>query len=170
MKKAHHEPLPKAGIPGVLRYVQRALVQTGIQEIVIDAKGIAVTRELPEDFEEVVPSGSNEPDIEFLLSRVDLHAYRFEPEEHGTSALFRATQALTATGCEARWLLAPGLNILMAWLGLEDLGAVPKTIYGFQLKVVAPAVVNERVILLGAPAGCLFMSDATDGIAIDLGV
>lgn len=170
MKKAHHEPLPKAGIPGVLRYVQRALAQTGIQEVIISARGIEVTRELPEDFEEVVPAGSNEVDAEFLLSKVELVAYPFLPDDHGTLVLFMASQVLGAAGGEARWLLVPGLRVLLAWLGLPEDCPAPKYVYGLQLIIVSPEEVNGRAVLLGAPSGRSFLSDATHGIAMDLGV
>ncbi len=168
MKRSHLEPLPKSGVSGVLQYVQRALMQTGIQEVLINTSGISVTREMPEEEEAVVPAGSNEVDVDFLLTHVELLTHPFNPEEHGTAALFGAAQQLSKKGCEPRWLVAPGWPLLSAWLGVAP--ELPKTVYGFQLVVVAANRTNGRVVLLGAPPRRMFMSDATHGITIDLGV
>lgn len=168
MKRTHLEPLPKAGVPGVLQFVQRALGQSGVQTVSISAQGIEVVREMPEVEDEVVPGGSNDVDIDFLLARAELLPYPFTPDEHGTAALFGAAQVLSKAGREARWMIAPGWPLVSAWLGVEP--ELPKTVYGFQLIVVAPARTNGRVALLGAPAQRMFMSDATHGVFIDIGV
>lgn len=168
MKRTHLEPLPKAGVLGVLHFVQRALGQTGVQEVSISAKGIEVVREMPEVEEEVVPGGSNDVDVDFLLAHIELLAFPYVPEEHGTAALFGAAQMLSKAGREARWMVAPGWPLVSAWLGIEP--ELPKTVYGFQLIVVAPARTNGRVVLLGAPAQRMFMSDVTHGVSIDIGV
>lgn len=169
MKRTHLEPLPKMGVPGVLGYVQRALAQSGVQEISITAKGIQVTREMVDEEEAVVPYGASDIDIDFLLSRVELLTHPFDAEEHGTSALFHAAQSLETQKTEARWLLAPGWPLTAAWLGVERKDA-PRAVYGFQLLLVPPAKTNGRAILLGAPANHHLLSDAVLGISIDLGV
>lgn len=167
MKRTQLELLPKGGVPSVLQFVQRALTQSGVQEVSISAKGILVTREMPEDEEFVVPPGS-EVDIDFLLSHIELRAYTYRPDEHGTAALFGAAQMLSKLGREPRWLVAPGWPLVSAWLGVES--EPPKTVYGFQLVVVPSSRTNGRVVLLGAPPHRMFMSDATHGVSLDLGV
>lgn len=168
MKRSHLEPLPKSGVLGVLHYVQRALVLPGMQEVSITPQGISVTREMAED-DEVVPGVTNDVDVDFLLSHVELLTHPFSPEEHGTAALFAAGQALGKIGCEARWLIAPSWPLVAAWLGVE-LEVPPKLVYGFSLKLAPSGSTNGRVVLLGSPPRRMFLSDATFGVAIDLGV
>ena len=170
MRKTHFEPIPRnGGLPFVLRYMQRALVQPGVQEVRVTVKGLEVVREMPEGEEVVVPQGSNDIDYDHLLGNIELLTHPFS-EEHGTEALFYAAQELfTERKVQARWMLIPGWTLTSAWLGVERLEP-PATVYGLQAVYVPPASTNRRVILLGAPESLLWVSDATAGIAIDIGV
>lgn len=176
MKRLHVEPLPPQGtetmIPSVLRYVRRALSTPKVQRVEISMKGITVEREMPPEAADdpVVPAGSDDVDVAYLLSNIELLSHPFDPKQHAMYALYEGSGALMARGRELYAVVAPGWPLFAAWLGVEATKEVPKFIFGTKLVIVPSNVTNERVVLLGAKASAIFLSDADLGIAIDLGV
>ena len=169
MRQTHIEPMPK-GLAALLRFVERAMVQPGVQEVHIRTKGVEVVREMPEGEEAVVPKGTDDIDFDFLLGRIELLTHPFAEDEHGTEALFTAAQRLQGERkVRPQWLVLPGWPLVSAWLGLRS-GEPPKYLYGYQAVFVPPDTTNGRAVLLGAPEHHRWMSDATAGIAIDMGI
>lgn len=169
MRLTHVEPMPK-GLAALLRFVERAMIQPGVQEVRIQTKGVEVIREMPEGEDVVVPRGSDDIDFDFLLGKIDLLTHPFAEEEHGTEALFAAAQRLQLERkVRPQWLILPGWPLASAWLGLKQ-ADLPKYVYGYQALFVLPATTNGRAVLLGAPEHHRWMSDATAGIAIDMGI
>lgn len=169
MKLTHVEPMPR-GLAALLRFVERAMVQPGVQEVRILTKGVEVVREMPEGEEVVVPKGTDDIDFDFLLGKIELLTHPFSEEEHGTEALFLAAQTLQTTRkVRPQWLILPGWPLASAWLGLKP-AEQPKSVYGYQAVFVQPSVTNGRAILLGAADHYRWMSDATVGIAVDMGI
>jgi hypothetical protein len=159
-------------IPSVLRYVRRALTTPKVQRVEISMKGITVEREMPPEAADdpVVPVGSDDIDIGYLLGTIELLSHPFDPKQHAMYALYAGSQTLATKGRELFAVVAPGWPLFAAWLGVEATKDVPKFIFGTKLLIVPSNVTNERVVLLGAKASALFVSDADLGIAIDLGV
>ncbi len=172
MKRTHVEPLPASGdrVSGTLLYVRRVLRLSGVHKVEITPKGIEVVREMTAEEEPVVPSGTNDVDMDFLLTNIDMEAYPFDPNEHPIYTLYGATARLTKRGYELYEILVPSWPLFAAWLGVEQTAETPQTVFGSRLLVVPPATTNERVVLLGARAPALFLSDVELGITIDLGV
>jgi hypothetical protein len=160
---------PGGGVPYVLRFTERAMVQPGVQEVRITAKGVEVTREMEEAEGPVVDVGGD-VDIEFLFEHIELLTAPYNPELHGTAALFSAARRLaTQRKVAVRWIVIPSWKLVSAWLGLED-SEPPKAVWGLEAVYVAPSVTNERVILLGAPEHRYWLSDTVAGITVDMGV
>ena len=111
MKRTHIEPMPR-GLAALLRFVERAMLQPGVQEVHILTKGIEVVREMPEDEDVVVPKGTDDIDFDFLLGKIELLTHPFSEEEHGTEALFLAAQTLqTERKVRPQWLILPGVAV-----------------------------------------------------------
>lgn len=170
MKRTHMEPLPRQDpLRGTLRFVQRALTQTNVQRVEITARGIEVEREM-EDDSPVVPDGSNDVDMNFLLARIELLTHPFDPKEHPVYALYGAAHRLEELNLTLHAVVAPSWPLFSAWLGIETTPTPPKTVFGMPLVVAGPNTTNGRVVLLGAPPQSLFRTDVSLGIAVDLGV
>lgn len=169
MKRTHLEPIPKGGVGPTLQIVRRAIVQPGVQEVRISTRGVEVVREMGDDDGDVLPRGSDDVDIDFLLEKLDLAMHPYREDEHGTAALFAACEAIHARKLFPRWILLPGWPLVAAWLGVEAKSA-PRTLYGLQTHFVQSAQVNGRAVLLGSPEHYYHLSDAVAGITIDLGV
>lgn len=172
MKRMHMEPLPAQGgdvVASALRYVRRAMTTPKVHRIEISPKGILVEREMSDPDEPVVPGGTNEVDIGFLVSSIDIMALPFDPKQHGMYALYAAALAAGEKGREVFTLAVPGWPLFAAWLGVDE-APQPKTVLGMHLTVVPSNVTNGRVVMLCAKPSSLFLSDVDYGVAIDLGV
>jgi hypothetical protein len=170
MRKTHVEPVPPAGgHEFVLDYLRRAISTPGVQEIHVTSAGILVVGEVQGQDDEVVPEGTDEVDVPFLLERLELVTHPYTAGEHGTASLFHASQRIVSAGLAPYWVLVPGLKIAAAWLGVRGAADI-STIYGIKPRVEDMRTLNGRVILLGSPKNHLSISDATLGVCIDLGV
>lgn len=177
MKRTHFEPFPKTGMLGTLHYVRRALSQPSVQKVEITARGIEVVREMDDADAPVVPGGVDDLDIGYILDRVELKSYPFDPEEHAMYVLYGAMREIQKTRREVHAIVAPGWPVFAAWLGLEAMKRFdikteepPQAVFGAKIVFVAPSITNDRVIVLGAPPNSLFLSDTDMAVAVDLGV
>lgn len=166
MKKVHIEPLPKSR-HGILTYIDRAAFQPNVLEVALRPDGIYVTRDVVSEDEPVVPVGSNEIDLPFLLQSIDLITHPFNPEEPAFLALYSAVSALLERGREPFAILVPGRAVFSAWLGLPK---VVKKFFGYPVIPANPIETNNRVIVLGTPPNSIFVTSADVGVAVDLGV
>lgn len=166
--RVHVEALPRS-MPAVLSYVRRALSQPNVQEVEITATGISVTRKMEDELAPVVPTGSDDVDINFLLNHVEIVPYRFDPKEHAVYSLYGAMKLLQERKRSVFGIVAPGWPLFSAWLGVEA-KEPSETNFGHKTYYVSPLVTNERVVVLGAPLNSIFLTDVDCGVALDLGV
>lgn len=164
--RVHREALPK-GRNAYLRRLSYVSRQPGVLEVHISSAGLEVTREMEDTEGPVIDEGSDGVDGEFLLNKITLTTQTFDPEEHGTAALFRAGVALEKNGIEAKWLLATSWRLLSAWLGV--LGGLPAQVYGYTLVLQPEETMHGRIILVGGSQP-MFLSEATHGVVLDMGV
>lgn len=172
MKRTHIEPLPKGeeSLRKTLQFVQRALTQPKVQKIEISSKGIEVVRDMTSEEEPVVPVGSDDVDVSFLLGNIELASHAFDPKQHPVYALHAATQMVLEKKRDVFAIVAPGWPLLAAWLGVDGPSSPPKALFGTKLVYVPSGVTNDRVVVLGAKSSSLFLSDVDFGVAVDLGV
>ncbi len=170
MIRGHLEPLPKTGIVGILQFVRRALAQTKVQKVEISKRGIEVVREMPDDESPIVPDGTDDIDVGYLLGSIELASYAFNPKEHPLYALHGATQAVLAKDRDVHAIVTPGWPMMAAWLGVETPTAPPRSIFGTKLVYVQSGITNDRVIVLGSKPNSIFLSDVDFGVAVDIGV
>jgi len=164
--RVHREPLPK-GREAYLRRLSYVSRQPGVIEVNINSNGLEVTREMEDTEGPVITEGTDGVDGEFLLGNLALTTLTFDAEEHGTAALFRAGVDLEKRGLEAKWLLAASWRLLSAWLGVR--GPMPAQVYGYTVIVQPAEVMSDRIILVGG-AQPMFLSEATHGVVLDMGV
>lgn len=171
MNRTSIQPLPTGPTSNaeLLRYLRRVLSVPAIQRIEISPKGVLVERVMDNADDPVVPDGTDDVDIAGVLMRTEITAHPFDPKEHAMYALLSASQTVTKSR-ELYAVVAPGWPLLSAWLGVETTKEPPKTIFGTKLFLVPSSVTNGRVVLLGAKAPAMFLTDVDMGVAIDLGV
>jgi hypothetical protein len=167
VKKVHIEPLPKSR-HGVLSYIDRAAFQPSVLEVALRPDGIHVTREVAHEDEPVVPDGSDEIDVPFLLQHIELVTVPFDPAEHAFYVLHAAIAKVVERGREPHAILTPGRMVFSAWLGLKL--PAGKKFFGIPLIAVNPMHTNNRIVVLGTPPHSLFLTSADVGVTVDLGV
>lgn len=171
MRRNHVEPLPKDGnIIRMLQFVRRALDQQQVLKVEITPKGVEVVREMSNGDEPVVPNGTDDVDISFVLERTEVSAVPFSPERHPLYTLFEATKIVNQKDREVFAIVAPGWPMLAAWLGVEETKQPPQAIFGTRVLYVPAGTTNDRIVVLGARPGSMFLSDVDTAVAVDLGV
>lgn len=170
MKKVYIEqPLPRTR-HGILSFIDRAAFQKNVLEVALRPDGIYVTREVANEDEEVVPAGSNDIDIPFLLAHIEMITVPFDPAAHAFYVLHQAVETVYSKGREPFALLVPGYAIFDAWLGIPSTKSKNRKFFGLSVISVPPLVTNNRVVVLGAPSNSIFLTHSDVGVAVDLGV
>lgn len=163
--RSHHEALLSTP-SGVLKRVKEALGLSGVLEIKLTPDGIDLVRDMGDALDaEVFPAASDDIDTEFLLSSLDLTSYS-APDEHPFYSLYAATKELSKQG-DVIGVVAPEPEVFAAWLGVDE---PPSRLFGLEVRYVPGVDINYRVLVLRGKFGATFFTDATHGVAIDMGI
>jgi hypothetical protein len=166
VRRTHVEPLPRSR-HGILSYIDRAAFQPHVLEVALRPDGIHVTREVGDKDEPVVPTGSDEIDIEFLLSRLELVTRPISSAPLYTE-LHAANVELLGRGREAHAIFIPGYDVFEERLGVPM--QKNKKFFGISVIAVNPLHVNNQAIVVGTPPSSLFLTSADLGVVVDLGL
>lgn len=169
MKKVHIEPLPKSR-HGILSFIDRAAFQPNVLEVALRPDGIHVTREVAYEEDQVIPSGTHDVDIPFVLQNIELVSVPFDPTQIAMYTLHAAVTEISRRGHEVYAIVVPGIELFEAWMGIPAITGKNKKFFGIPFISAKPIDTNNRVVVLGTPPNSIFLSSAVIGVAVDLGV
>lgn len=153
---------------GVISLVKRVMELSAVTEIRITPNGISVTRSMESDDDAVVPEieGTDTPDFDFMLERIELLQIPFDPGSHPYMCLESATRRLTGEGLKVVAILAPDPETFAAYLGLDE-GSTPKTVFGIKVVYPEDPKYPDKLVVVGGPT--TYLSDSTHGVILDIG-
>lgn len=169
VRKTHSEPLP-ASSEKVVALVKRVLQLPRVQEIRITPTTFEVTRLLDPAEAAVIPEADAavEIDFDFLLTRLRvLEEVPFSPDTHPYIALVQATQHIATQRLIVSALFAPTSEALEAYFGLDENPGITHFM-GIPVIFHHDERYPMKLLVVGGPTS--YVSDATAGIIIDIGV
>ncbi len=148
---------------------------SGLLELRVTPQGVAVTRGLEDVEEPVVPETlvdlargvvPDEPDLAFLLQRVELEALPLDPARHQLHVLLDVVERVRRRGYKpCAWYVAQG-DDLDAYLA-QPMGTVPAWLFAIPVRYVsADDLPPGKLVLLGSKTG--YAVDAAYGVAADM--